>query len=138
MSEKKAVITFAGDDIFEAQTPTGNAVRLDFNRERNSGASPVELLLIAVGGCTAIDVITILEKKRQKVNAYRVEVEGERADENPRYVKKFIVRHIFHGENLDEKAVRHAVELSDEKYCSVGATVKPKAQIVSEIEIHES
>ena len=82
--------------------------------------------MIAVGACTAVDIVSILEKKRQKVTDYRVEVTGERHAEHPRYFEKFFVKHIITGINVDAKAVERAIELSDEKYCSVAATVKPR------------
>ena len=93
------------------------------------------MLLVAVAGCTAADVISILEKKRQDVTAYDVVITGTRADDHPRKFVTFHVNHIVHGRNVSEKAVADAVELSDTKYCSVAATVRPTATITTSFEI---
>ena len=76
--ETKAVIHFAQDDLFIGITPSNHALTLDTDHERSCAPSPVELLLVALGSCTAVDVISILKKKREQVSAYRVEVRGER------------------------------------------------------------
>ena len=87
--------------------------------------------------CTAADVISILHKKRQDVTAYNVEITGERKEDHPRAFIKFHVHHIVHGRNVSEKAVADAIELSDTKYCSVAATVRPTAEITTSFEIIE-
>jgi putative redox protein len=93
--------------------------------------------LVSVGACTAVDVVSILEKKRQAVTNYRVEVTGERRDEMPRAFTKFHIHHIVYGRGISETAVAHAIELSDTKYCSVAATVRPQAEITTSYEIIE-
>ena len=93
------------------------------------------MLLVAVAGCTAADVISILLKKRQDVTDYNVEIEGTRADDHPRKFTKFHVHHIVHGRGVSAKAVADAIELSDKKYCSVAATVRPTAEITTSYEI---
>jgi len=132
-----AIIKFSGDDLFIAVTPSGHAQVLDTNSERGSAASPVELLLIALGSCTGIDVISILKKKRQQVTDYRIEVSGQRRTKHPRAYTRMQVRHILRGRNLSKKAVAQAVELSEAKYCSVAATLRPTVEIVSSFEIIE-
>jgi putative redox protein len=97
----------------------------------------VELLLIALGGCTAVDVISILKKKREQVTDYRVEVRGTRRDEHPRAFTRMEVRHIVRGHKVSEKAVASAIELSETKYCSVAATLRPGVEIVTTYEIIE-
>jgi len=133
----KTTVRYAGDDLFVGTTPSGHAQAIDFNGERRSAASPLELLLLAVVSCTASDVISILEKKRQDVTAYLAEVTGERVGEHPRKFVKFHVHHIVHGRSVSEKAVADAIELSDTKYCSVAATVRPTAEITTSYEIVE-
>jgi len=133
----KAVIRWAGDEYFIATSPSGHSQILDPKGDRRSAASPVELLLMAVAGCTAADVISILEKKRQDVTKYEVEVSGDRRDEHPRGFTSFQVHHIVHGRSVSEKAVAHAIELSDDKYCSVAYTVRPAAEITTSYEIVE-
>jgi putative redox protein len=137
MEDAKAIIHFAGDDLFIGISPSGHAQALDTNHERASAASPVELLLIALGSCTAVDVINILKKKRAQVTDYRVEVRGERRSEHPRHFTRMEVRHIVRGRNLSEKALAQAIELSETKYCSVAATLRPTVEIISSHEIIE-
>jgi putative redox protein len=135
--QPKAVVHYAGDDLFVGISPGGHAQVLEARGERASAATPMELLLIALGSCTAVDVISILQKKRQRVTDYRVEVKGERRAEHPRAYTRFEVRHVVRGHNVSEKAVAQAVELSETKYCSVAATLRPAAEITSSYEIIE-
>lgn len=135
MNDTKAVVHHAGDDLFVGITPSGHAQVLDTNHERASAATPVELLLIALGSCTAVDVVSILRKKREELTDYRVEVAGTRKEEHPRAYTRMEVRHILRGRNLTEKAVAQAIELSETKYCSVAATLRPTVEIVSSYEI---
>lgn len=135
--DAKATIHLAGDDLFVGISPSGHAQVLDTNHERASAASPVELLLIALGSCTAVDVISILRKKREQVTEYRVEVRGERRTEHPRSFTRMEVRHIVSGHNISEKALAQAINLSETKYCSVAATLRPAVEIISSYEIIE-
>ena len=135
--DKKAVVHFAGDGLFVGISPGGHAQVIETDSARASAATPMEMLLLALGGCTAVDVISILHKKRERVTGYHVEVTGERRDEHPRKYTRLVVRHVVRGHNVSEKAVRQAVELSEEKYCSVAATLRPAAEIVSSYEIVE-
>ena len=135
--DAKAIIHFAGEDLFVGISPSGHAQVLDTDHERASAASPVELLLIALGSCTAVDVISILRKKRQQVTEYRVEVRGERRTEHPRHFTRMEVRHIVRGRKISERALAQAIELSETKYCSVAATLRPTVEIVSSYEIIE-
>jgi putative redox protein len=133
----KAVIRFAGDEIFVGTSPSGHSIALDTNSQRSIAPSPVELLLVALGSCTAVDVIGILEKKRQKVSNYVVEVTGKRRDEYPRSYTSMNVHHILTGTALSTRAVQQAIELSETKYCSVAATLRPTVTIQSSFEIIE-
>ena len=135
--DPKAMIHFAGKDLFVGISPSGHAQVLDTDHDRSSAATPMELLLIALGSCTAVDVISILQKKRQRVTEYRVEVRGTRRSEHPRNYTRLEVRHIVRGHNVSEKALAQAIELSETKYCSVAATLRPTAEIVSSYEIIE-
>ena len=135
--DRKAVIHYAGDGLFVGTSPGGHAQVIETDSARASAATPMELLLLALGSCTAVDVVEILRKKRERVTGYRVEVRGERRDEHPRKYTRLEVRHVVRGHNVSEKAVRQAVELSEEKYCSVAATLRPAAEIVSSYEIVE-
>jgi putative redox protein len=133
----KATVKWAGDEFFIGTGYTGHAQIMDSKGDRNAATSPLEMLLVAVAGCTAMDVIAILLKKRQDVTAYDVEVTGERVEEHPRKFTRFHVHHIVHGRSVSEKALADAIELSDQKYCSVAATVRPTAEITTSYEIVE-
>jgi putative redox protein len=122
---------------FEAATPSGHKLILDSGDPGmgglNQGPTPLEVFLVATAACGAMDVISILKKKRQEVTAYRVEIEGERTPpgEFPRPYTSLRIRHVVSGA-VDPEALRRAVELSDTKYCSVLATLRFGPEIVSE------
>lgn len=134
----KAVIRYAGDEMLIGTSPSGHSFAIDTKGDRKSAPTPMELLLVSVAACTAADVISILLKKRQDVTDYRVEVTGERAEEHPRKYETFHVHHIVQGRGVSEAAVARAIELSDGKYCSVAATVRPTAMITTTFAIVEA
>ncbi|MFN2269772.1 MAG: OsmC family protein [Anaerolineae bacterium] len=101
------------------------------------GMKPSELLLVSLGGCTAYDVVSILEKKRQKLTGLEVAVSGEQDEDPPWTFRKIHLHYTLHGKGLKEKAVQDAIELSEEKYCSVAATVRGVAEIDYEYTIIE-
>src|SRR4030095_146369 len=126
-----AIVKYAGDYLFVVFPPSGHAFVMDNNGERRSAPTPLEHLLVAVAGCTGFDVQPILKKKRQDITDYGVEITGERREERPRAFIKFHIKHVVHGRNVSEKAVADAIALSNEKYCSVAATVRPPAGITT-------
>lgn len=134
----KASVHYAGDEFFIGTSPSGVSVAIDTKGDRHSAPTPMEMLLIAVAACTAVDVISILEKKRQRIESYKVEIEGDRAEDHPRKFLRFRVNHIVRGRSVSEKALADAIKLSDEKYCSVAATVRPTAEISTTFEIVEA
>jgi putative redox protein len=101
----------------------------------NSGPKPIELVAIALAGCTAFDVINILRKKRQEVTGYEVKVEADQTPDPPQVFTKVRIHHIVTGVDIAENALQDAIHLSEEKYCSVGAMVKLSAQIETTYEI---
>jgi putative redox protein len=133
----KAIVRFVDDDLFIGTTPSGHAITLDTDKDRSSAPSPTELLLLAAGACTATDVAGILAKKRQQVTRYVVEVSGVRREEFPRKFTSMNVHHILTGRNLSSHAVAQAIELSDTKYCSVAASLRPGVEIQTSFEIIE-
>jgi putative redox protein len=137
MKNANAVIHYAGNDYFVAIPPSGHAITLDISGERSTAAGPLELLLVALGACTGADVISVLRKKREQVIDYRIEVHGDRREEHPRSFRKMEVRHILRGRGLSAENVAKAIELSTNKYCSVAATLRPTAEIVTSFEILE-
>ncbi len=124
--------------VFEAVGDGGNAFTFDAYPEsggQGQGPTPLEGFLGALAACTAMDVVSILTKKRQVVTGYRIEVDGDRTppgSEYPRPYTALRVRHILRGENLDPDAVARAIQLSDEKYCSVSATLRFSPPVTSE------
>ena len=135
MAEIKASVHYGGNDFFIGISPGGHSQIMETNGDRGSAATPIELLLVALGGCTGSDIVDILRKKRQQVSDYRIEVSGERHNDFPRSFKTIHVRHFIKGHGISEAAVKQAVDLSDSKYCSVAATIRPSAEISVSYEI---
>jgi putative redox protein len=130
-------VNWIGGLAFEADPPGGARLVLDAGPDPKKGASPLEALLASAAACSAVDVVLILEKKRQKLTSYRVEVEGVRSpdEEYPRPYLEITIKHIVKGVELDPVAVRRAVELSDQKYCTVIATLRAAPTVRSEWQI---
>lgn len=119
---------------FVATSGTGHHILID-DAAGSTGAKPIELVAIALAGCTAFDVIGILRKKRQQVTGYEVTVEAEQTPDPPQVFTKVHIHHIVTGAGIAEHALRDAIHLSETKYCSVGAMVKQSAEIQSTYEI---
>lgn len=136
-NEYKAMVKYGGDEFFIGTTPSNHSVIIDTKGERKSAPTPMELLLVSVAACTAVDVVSILQKKRQKVSDYKVEISGIRREEFPKAFIAFHIHHLVYGQNILTQAVEQAIELSDTKYCSVAATVRPTAEITTSFEIIE-
>jgi putative redox protein len=97
--------------------------------------TPMQVVLAALGGCTAMDVISILRKKRQAVTGYEVVVTGEKREEHPKHYSRIEIVHRVRGRDIHPAAVEEAVRLSDTKYCSVHAMLEPRVEITSRFEI---
>ena len=133
MSTKTATLTLTGGDLrFEAQVGSGHTIVLD-NGEGDTGARPAELVGVALGACTGMDVISILRKKRQAVSGYEIRVTGLQEEGHPHNFTRFDVVHVVDGEGLDPEAVRRAIELSATRYCSVGSTLSS-----GDLEVHHA
>jgi len=131
---QSAFVKWIGEQKFSATSPSGHAMVIDADRTTNAAAGPMELLLLALGSCTAVDVVSILAKKRQKLSSLEVACSGERATEPPTVWTKLEIVYRLRGV-LDEAAVKHAIELSEEKYCSVAAMLRKTATITWRYEI---
>lgn len=128
---------FSSGRQFVGTTGTGHHMLLD-DPAGGTGPKPIELVAVALAGCTAFDVITILRQKfHQKVTGYEVRVEADQAERPPQVYTSVRIRHIVTGFEIDEKAVEEAIRLSEEKYCSVGAMVKQTATVETTYEIVE-
>ena len=123
MAVKTASVALDGPDLrFVARTGSGHLLVLD-DAKGDTGPRPSELIPVALAACTAMDVISILRKKRQEVTRYEVRAEGVQADDHPNEFTRIDVLHVIDGPAVDVEAVRRAIELSATKYCSVGATL---------------
>ena len=100
-------------------------------------ATPLELILVGLAGCTAMDVISILEKKHQEVTCFEVRVDADRSENHPKVFTNAVITYIVSGKNIDENAVLRAIELSITKYCSVHAMLEQVVSMDERYEIHE-
>lgn len=131
-------VTWVGEEQFLTVGPSGHALVMDADRKRNTGPGPMELLLVALGGCSGSDVVSILKKKRQAVTSLFIKLEGERAPEPPMVWTKIKIHFRVVGKGVEPRAVEHAIELSRTKYCSVAATLAHTAAIEWSHTIEES
>jgi putative redox protein len=129
-----ASVRWIGEEKFVATSPSGHAIAMDSDRASNKAPGPMELVLMALGACTATDVVSILKKKRQKLQALEVICSGERAPASPTVWTRLEILYRLHG-TLDEAAVKRAIELSESKYCSVSAMLQKTAKLTWRHEI---
>ena len=136
----EAKVTYVDGLQFVGEAASGHAIVMDGDREvggRNTGARPMELLLIGLGGCSGMDVVSILKKKKQEINGVEIKVKGEKAENYPKKFTDIDIEFIVRGRNVSEDAVKKAVELSMEKYCSVKATLEGSAKVTWSYKIIE-
>lgn len=119
---------------FVATTGSGHHIILD-DALGATGAKPIELVAVALAGCTAFDVINILRKKRQEVTGYEVHVEADQLSDPPQVFTKVRIRHVITGTSVSREAVENAIHLSESEYCSVGAMVHKTAEFSTSFEI---
>lgn len=125
---------------FMGESGTGHALVMDGAPEyggKNLGPRPLEMLLLGLGGCTAFDVVMILQKGRQPIEDCQVEIEAERAEDHPKIFTKIHMRYLVKGRGLSAEAVNRAVELSVEKYCSATHIINKTAAMTHEVVIEE-
>ena len=132
----EAKVTWIQDRRFVGQASSGHAIVVDGSAEK-LGPSPMELLLIGLVGCTAYDVIGILQKKRQAVAGLRVSARAERADESPRIYTAIEVEYVVRGRDIKPKAVEDAIRLSKETYWSASIMLGKTAHITTSYRIEE-
>jgi putative redox protein len=122
---------------FVAETGSGHHIVLD-DAAGATGAKPIELVAVALAGCTAFDVVTMLRQKHhQKLTEYEVHVEADQAERPPQVFTAIRIRHVLTGFSIDKTAVEQAIQLSEEKYCSVGAMLKASGALETVYEIRE-
>jgi putative redox protein len=128
----KARIRYTEGMQFVGEADSGHAIVMDADAEvggNDTGLRPTELLLIGTGGCSGMDVISILKKKRQDVTSLEIVVNGNKADSHPKKFTNIEIEFVVKGRNIAEEAVKRAVQLSMDKYCSVKATLEGTAGI---------
>lgn len=131
-------VRWVEQNTFLGLSHTNHWAVMDTPHESANGApTPMEYLLMALGGCTGIDVRSILEKMRQEVTGIEVTVAGDRAEEHPKVFTTIRVKFTVTGKRLDREKVEKAVALSKEKYCSVGAMLAKACPITTEVEVVE-
>ncbi|MCG2709035.1 MAG: OsmC family protein [Thermodesulfovibrionales bacterium] len=136
----EAKVTYVDGLQFVGEAASGHAIVMDGDKEvggRNTGARPMELLLIGLGGCSGMDIVSILKKKKQEINGVEIKVKGEKAGNYPKKFTDIDIEFIVRGRNVSDDAVKRAVELSMEKYCSVKATLEGSAKITWSYKIIE-
>lgn len=121
------------------ESESGHGLIIDGSPEiggRNLGVRPMEMILMGLGGCTTMDILTILRKKRQNITDCVIEIDSQRQDTIPKIFSKIHLHFIITGDNLNDKHVQQAVQLSVEKYCSVYAMLKNSVEISYDYEIN--
>lgn len=130
----KEGLSFDGTATSGFSLPLGSSIE---SGGADDGFRPMELLLVGLAGCTAMDVISILKKKRQEVTHFEVQVHGDRATTDPKVFTEITIEYIVTGKNIDPAAVERSVELSETKYCSASAMLRKTANIQNKITIKE-
>ena len=126
---------------FKGIANSGIPVDLDASKDHGGGGEglvPMEMILMGLGGCTAMDVISILAKKRQEVTSFEIELHGDRATEHPKVFTNITIEYVVTGKNIDPEAVQRAVELSENKYCPGMAMLRKAADIKTRYRIEEA
>jgi len=132
----QARVKWIGEGEFVGTDSTKHSLIMSSQDEENAtGLKPSELLLIALGGCTGLDVVSILKKRRQTLTGLEINVTGEQDPDPPWAFRKIRLEYALRGTELSEPAIERAIKLSEEKYCSVGATVSGVAEVTSSFTI---
>lgn len=137
----KARVKLVEGITFVAESGSGHAIVMDASPDvggRDIGARPMELVLMGAGGCSAIDVVHILRKARQEMVDCVVELEAERAPEDPKVFTRIHMHYVVTGRGLNPAQVERAIKLSKEKYCSATIMLAKTAEVTSDYEIREA
>ena len=137
----KATVKWLDNMSFVGESESGHSVVMDGPPDsggRNMGVRPMEMVLLGMGGCTAFDLVLILQRQRQQVIDCRVELDADRADDVPKVFTRIHVHYVVTGKGLDDKKVARAVEMTAEKYCSVSIMLAQSVDITHDYEIVES
>ncbi len=126
---------------FNVETGSGHHILLDaaeHNGGQNAGPQPMEMLLVSLASCAAMDIISILRKKRQDITTYEVRVWGGRTEEYPRVFVEMTLEHIFTGRNIHPQSVERAIQLTEERYCGASAMLGKTAKLTHTFRIIET
>lgn len=137
----EAMVRWSGDMQFVGVSGSSHSVVMDTGAEhggQDTAPTPMELLLIALAGCTGMDVVSLLKKMRVRFSGLEIRVKGERRNEHPRIFTGIEVEYLVLGTGIDPAAVKRAVDLSQEKYCSVSAMVRPVCPVKYTVRIMEA
>lgn len=135
----KVNVKWTGDMAFDAEV-NGFNIKLDAAEQvggKNGGPRPKPLTLVSLGGCTGMDVISILKKMRVEPDYFNVEVGGEMTEEHPKYYNKLHIKYVFRGKDLPMAKLEKAVNLSQDRYCGVSEMLRKAAEITHEIVIEQ-
>lgn len=135
----KVVTHWKGNLQFESDNPSGNLITMDTSPENggyNSGVSPKAMMLSSLAGCSGLDVVSILKKMKVPFSDFRIDTYGELTDEHPKYYNKVVVEYHFYGNELDDKKIEKAVNMSIDTYCGVMEMFRRFAEIKTSIHYH--
>jgi putative redox protein len=133
-------VKWNGGMRFTATTEEGDSLTMDTDAESGGeghGFRPVKLVLVGLGGCTGMDIVWILKRQRQEVTGLEMNVTGTRRKKDPRYYEDVQIEYVVRGRNLRESAVKRAIELSEQKYCSVRGIFRPEVKVTTSYRIEQ-
>ncbi|MCG7533099.1 OsmC family protein [Psychrobium sp. MM17-31] len=133
----KASVTWVEKETFLGESESGHQIIMDANGSDSKAPSPMEMVLMSVGGCSSVDVVSILKKAKQNVSGVKVELTSVRREEAPRYFTSINLHFIATGKGIKEKHLERAVALSAEKYCSVALMLEKGVEITHTHEVVE-
>jgi len=135
-----ANVKWNGGMRFTATTEEGDSLTMDTDPEgggEGRGFRPVKLVLVGLGGCTGMDIIWILKRQRQDVTGLEMNVTGTRRKKDPQYYEAVQIEYVVRGRNLREPAVKRAIELSEQKYCSIRGIFRPEVKVTTSYRIEQ-
>ena len=131
---REVVAEWQEQSVFVGRNGNGGVVQIG-SSEGKPGIGPMEMLLFGIAGCTGVDIVNILTKKRKKLLELQIKVRGKRAEAHPKVFTDIEIVYLLVGQNLEPKAVEQAIQLSEEKYCSASAMLRASAKITSSYQI---
>lgn len=133
-------VMWEGGMRFVATSEEGDSLTMDADTEgggEGRGFRPVKLVLVGLGGCTGMDVVWILKRQRQDITGLEMKIMGTRREKDPRYYEDVHIEYVVRGRKLRESAVKRAIELSEQKYCSVRGIFRPEVKVTTSYRIEQ-